>query len=221
MTKARVIETNEGIQNEGPVAEFDVFARWMRDKGWNGVDTMLASGICPGEILELGPGPGYVGLEVARKLGLQTLTGCEISPAMIRVAEKNAAEYGIGARYVQGNAMEMPFPDHSFDCVISNGSLHEWEEPNRVFDEIWRVLRPGGRYCVTDLRRDVAAWKRWFVYATTKPKEMRPGLVSSLRAAYTKEEIAAVLAGTKLSAAEVKADFFGLCISGTKDDPMK
>ena len=74
---------------------------------------------------------------------------------------------------------------------------------------------------MTDLRRDVAAWKRWFVWFTTKPKDMRPGLVSSLNAAYTKDEIAAVLAGTKLSAAEIKADFFDLCISGTKKASLK
>ena len=42
-------------------------ARFMRDKGWNGVDDMIASGISGGDVLEIGPGPGYVGLEVVRK----------------------------------------------------------------------------------------------------------------------------------------------------------
>lgn len=126
MLKTRVIETNEGIQSEVTVEMFDVFARCMRDKGWNGVDGMIASGIKGGDVLELGPGPGYVGLELARKLHPDSLTGCEISPAMLRFARKNAADYGIAARYVQGNCMEMPFEDESFDSVISNGSLHEW-----------------------------------------------------------------------------------------------
>lgn len=216
MTKVRVIETNEGIQSEVTAASFDVFARWMRDKGWNGVEDMIASGIRPGELLEIGPGPGYVGLELAKKLGVRTLTACEISPAMIALAEKNAAEYGIPARYVQGNAMEMPFADGSFDCVVSNGSLHEWEDPVLVFDEIHRALRPGGRYCVTDMRRDVAVWKTWFIYAGTRPKEMRPGFLSSLHAAYTAPEISEILRRSRLRGAEVKADFFGLCISGTK-----
>ena len=85
---------------------------------------MIASGIKGGDILEVGPGPGYVGLELAKQLNPTSLTGCEISPAMIRFAEKNAAEYGISARYVQGNCMKMPFADESFDTVISNGSLH-------------------------------------------------------------------------------------------------
>ena len=91
MVKIRAIETNEGIQNEVTVEAFDAFARSMRDKGWNGVDGMIASGIKGGDVLEVGPGPGYVGLELAKKIHPKSLTGCEISPAMLRFAEKNAA----------------------------------------------------------------------------------------------------------------------------------
>lgn len=216
MIKTRVIETNEGIQNEVTVETFDVFARSMRDKGWNGVDGMIASGIRGGDVLEVGPGPGYVGLELAKKLHPSSLTGCEISPAMLRFAEKNAAEYAIPARYVLGNCMEMPFEDESFDTVISNGSLHEWENPIRAFNEIYRVLRSGGRYCITDLRRDVNRLKKAMVYLSTQPKEMRPGLIASLNAAYTVSEITELLRHSDLHGATVTSDFFGLCIAGEK-----
>lgn len=216
MVKTRVIETNEGIQNEITVEMFDVFARSMRDKGWDGVDEMIASGIKGGDVLEVGPGPGYVGLELAKKIHPSSLTGCEISPAMICFAEKNSVEYGISTRYVQGNCMEMPFGDASFDTVISNGSLHEWENPIRAFNEIYRVLRIGGRYCITDLRRDVNPLKKAMVYLSTKPKEMRPGLVTSLNAAYTLSEITELLRNSLLCNATVTSDFFGLCIVGEK-----
>jgi len=216
MLKPRVIETNEGIQNELTAQVFDAFAKTMRDKGWNGVDSMLQSGISSGNILEIGPGPGYIGLELLKKLSGAALTGCEISLAMIKIAEKNAASYGVDAKYVQGNAISMPFEDSSFDAVISNGSLHEWEDPKRVFNEIYRVLRQGGRYCVTDLRRDVGWLKRSMVYHSTNPKEMRPGLLSSLNASYTEGEILEILSGSSLKNASVKKEFFGLCISGEK-----
>ncbi|MGN6714646.1 class I SAM-dependent methyltransferase [Anaerocolumna jejuensis] len=216
MVKTRVIETNEGIQSEVTVEMFDVFARCMRDKGWNGVDGMIASRIKGGDVLELGPGPGYVGLELARKLHPDSLTGCEISPAMLRFARKNAADYGIAARYVQGNCMEMPFEDESFDSVISNGSLHEWENPIRAFNEIFRVLRTGGRYCITDLRRDVHPIKKTMVYYSTSPKEMRPGFLTSLNAAYTLSEMTELLRNSALCNASVTRDFFGLCIAGEK-----
>lgn len=135
---------------------------------------------------------------------------------MIRQTEKNAAEYQIPARYALGNALEMPFADSGLDGVISHGSLHEWEAPGRVFDEIDRVLRPGGRYCITGLGRDAAWWKKRFVYYSVHPQAMRPGLVTSLQAAYTLPEITAPLASSALKNAQVKKDFFGLCIWGRK-----
>lgn len=218
MTKTRVIETTEGIQNELTVEVFDVFARTMRDKGWNGVEGMIASGVRGGDILEIGPGPGYVGLELAKKVKPKSLTGCEISAPMLRFARKNAAEYGIEANYVQGNAMHMPFEAESFDCVISNGSMHEWENPIDVFNEVGRVLRPGGCYCITDMRRDVHPMKKMMVYLSTQPKEMRPGFITSLNAAYTRSEILELLRHSALSAARVENDFFGLCIAGRKPE---
>ncbi len=216
MVKMRIIETDEGIQDELTVEAFDIFAREMRDKGWNGVDEMIASGIEGGDLLELGPGPGYVGLELTKKISVNSLTGCEISPAMIQIAKKNAVEYNFPADYVLGSCMQMPFENESFDTVISNGSLHEWENPLQAFGEIYRVLRHGGRYCITDLRRDVHPLKKAMVYQATRPKEMRRGLVTSLNAAYTLSEITELLRHSELSSAVVSSDFFGLCISGKK-----
>lgn len=104
----------------------------------------------------------------------------------------------------------------SFDGVFSNGSLHEWEHPIDTFNEIFRVLKNGGRFCITDLRRDVSKIKYMLIRSTTKPKEMRSGLKSSLKAAYTKNEIGKLLNNSSLSDAEVINDFFGLTVFGMK-----
>ena len=218
MTKPRVPETNEGIQDALDVEVFNRFARGMRDKGWNNVDTIIAAGIRVGEVLEIGPGPGYVGLEWLKACPEGKLTALEISPEMIAVASKNAKEYGLFSRvqYVEGNALEMPFADASFDAVFSNGSLHEWENPARVFEQIARVLKPGGIFCVADMRRDVNPLLARMIGASTKPKEIRPGFWTSLRAAYTKPELEEMLAGITLIDAAVKNEFFGLSVSGSK-----
>ncbi len=214
--KPRISESETGIQDPVTAGMYDRLARQLRDWGWNGVREMLSAGLGSGALLELGPGPGYVGLELARQLGSESLTGCGDSPLMARIARKNAAEYGMDADYVVGSAMDLPFPDGSFDCVISNGMLHEWETPRLVFDEIWRVLRPGGRFCVTDLRRDTAAWKHWLMWLVVRYRPLRTGLQSSMAAAYTISELTAILRQTHLSGAQVRKTFLGLCVCGVK-----
>ncbi len=218
MVKQRIIETNEGIQDKLTVEVFDQFARNMRDKGWNNVDSFIKAGITEGKALEIGPGPGYIGLEWLKRCPSATLIGCEISSEMIKLAEKNARDYGFEERvnYVEGNGMDMPFPQASFDGVFSNGSLHEWEDPVRVFQEIYRVLKPEGIFCITDMRRDVNPLIKWPIYFSTWPKEIRPGFLTSYHAAYTVDEIKTLLGRSSFQNAAVSKEFFGLCITGRK-----
>jgi ubiquinone/menaquinone biosynthesis C-methylase UbiE len=146
MVKPRVIETNQGIQGEFDVKIYDSMMRRMRDKGWIETNLILKAGIMQGSVLEVGPGPGYLGLEWLKKTEGTNLRALEISSEMITIAEKNALEYGFESRveYIEGNAQEMPFENNMFDGVFSNGSLHEWAEPEKVFNEINRFFSPEG-----------------------------------------------------------------------------
>jgi ubiquinone/menaquinone biosynthesis C-methylase UbiE len=186
----------------------------MRDRNRNNVGTFLAAGITGGTVLEIGPGPGYVGLSWLERSPGGVLTGIEISDEMIRLAERNAAECGMGvrARYVKGNCMEMPFAEESFDAVISSNSLHEWESPGKVFDEIHRVLKPGGLFCMADLRRDTGFCVKWLMYFSARPKEIRPGFLSSLAAAYTPEELEEMMKHSRFSDFRVEKTPFTLSV---------
>jgi ubiquinone/menaquinone biosynthesis C-methylase UbiE len=216
VVRQRVVETNEGIRGEITVEIFDRFARGMRDKGYHPVEGIITSGIREGRALEIGPGPGYVGLEWLKRCPGAALTGLEISPEMLQLARRNALGYGLSARaeYVEGNCMDMPFPDGSFDAVFSNGSLHEWEDPVRALDEAFRVLRPGGRLFVADMRRDVNPLVKWMIYASTKPKEIRPGFLTSMAAAYTVPELREIAGRSRLQGVQVRPEFFGLTLTG-------
>jgi ubiquinone/menaquinone biosynthesis C-methylase UbiE len=218
MVKSRVVETEEGIQGEFDVQQYDQMMRRMRDKGWLETKEILNAGIVQGLALEVGPGPGYLGLEWLKNTQEASLKGLEISPAMISIAERNAREYGLELRvqYVKGDALEMLFDDDTFDAVFTNGSLHEWANPVKVFDEIHRVLKPGGKYCISDLRRDMNPLVKWFMKAVTKPKEIRPGLTSSLKAAYTVPELDAILSESRLQGGATKQNLMGLVITGQK-----
>jgi ubiquinone/menaquinone biosynthesis C-methylase UbiE len=218
MREQRITGTHKGIKDKRAAEVFDHFSRIMRDRGWNNVDTFIKAGITKGNVLEVGSGPGYIGLEWLKKFPDTSLIGCEINREMIRLAEKNAKDYGLERRtsYVKGNCMEMPFPAGSFDAVFSNGSLHEWRDPVKAFNEIDRVLKPQGVFCITDMRRDVNPLVKWFFYSSTRPKEVRPGFLTSFDASYTVDEIARLLRQSRLKNIVISKAFFGLCITGKK-----
>lgn len=219
MTKARVPETDEGIQGEFDVKEFDLFSRNLRDRGWMETNQIIKSGISRGLALEVGSGPGYVGLEWLKKTTDTRLEGVEISPKMIEVANKNAREYGFDSdrvKYCIANAMVMPFPADRYDAVFSSSSLHEWEDPLQIMKEIYRVLKPGGSYFISDLRRDLPMFMQWFLSASVKSKSMRHGLGTSLGASYTREELVKIVAASPLKDAQIKVDLFGIAVAGKK-----
>ncbi|MBI9049769.1 MAG: class I SAM-dependent methyltransferase [Anaerolineaceae bacterium] len=218
MTKTRIPETDHGIQGEVTVRQYDEMQRNLRDRGWMETKALIASGIDHGHALEIGHGPGYLGLEWL-KLTVDThLTGLDISPDMTGLAGKNALSYGLSARvkYDTGMGDQLPYTDDTFDAVFTNGSMHEWVNPAGTFEEIYRVLKPGGRYFISDMRRDMAAPVRWFLRAGCKPKVIRPYLDSSVDAAYTSQEVKSILLTTRCKDAQVKSDPIGLSIMGVK-----
>jgi ubiquinone/menaquinone biosynthesis C-methylase UbiE len=218
MVKPRVVETNQGIQGNFTVAIYDQMQRAFRDRGWIETGELLKHGITQGYALEVGPGPGYLGLEWLKHTQGTRLQGLDISPDMIALAEKNARAYGLADRvkYTCSNAVTAPFDDAAFDAVFTNGSLHEWADPRRILDEIGRVLKPSGRVFISDLRRDVILPVRWFLWLGTTPKEIRPGLVTSLNASYTPDELRELIKGTRVAFCAVSGNLLGLTLSGVK-----
>lgn len=217
--KPRVIETDEGIQGDFNVTTYDKMQRYLRDRGWIETNSIIAFGIDSGLALEIGPGPGYLGLEWLKKTTNTNLKCVEISRDMIKIAEKNAKEYNFIDRveYKEGKAEVIPFNDNIFDAVFSNGSLHEWPDPMKAFNEIYRVLKRGGKFFISDMRRDMNPLMVWFLKINSRPKEIRPGLISSIHAAYTKEEIVVILNKTPLKNAIVSKSMIGIEIQGIKE----
>jgi ubiquinone/menaquinone biosynthesis C-methylase UbiE len=220
MSKVRIAETDHGIEGEFNVAMYDQMQRNFRDKGIMQTAQIIRSGLDHGSVLEIGPGPGYLGLEWLKNTQDTLLIGAEISREMIILANQNAEEYGLTDRvsYVETDAQNLPFPDRTFDGVFTNGSLHEWSNPLKIFQEIHRVLKSGGQFYISDLRRDISWLIRQFMNAMVKPRGLRPGLNTSLRAAYTVEEIREMLGNTPLIDARVHSSPFGLQIIGRKKD---
>jgi len=218
MARPRVVETDDGIQGEFNVGIYDQMQRRFRDKGWIETRELLKHEIVHGRALEIGPGPGYLGLEWLRLTEGTALTGLDISADMIAIARRNADEYGVTARaqYVPSTGDRFPFDDNSFDAVFTNGSLHEWSNPQGMFGEMWRALKVGGRVFISDLRRDMIAPVRWFLWLGAHPPEIRPGLKTSINAAYTPAELRSFIVGTPLEGCQVTANLIGVTLFGIK-----
>ena len=138
---------------------------------------------------------------------------------MQALAQRNARSYRLVERteYRLGSCDHLPFDDNTYDAVFTSGSVHEWANPCGAFDEIWRVLKPGGRYFISDLRRDMNGLMHAFLWLSVRPTAMRPGLGTSVGAAYTPAELTALLTGTRLKDGKIAPNIIGLDVYGTKE----
>jgi arsenite methyltransferase len=104
-------------------------------------------------VLDLGCGAGTDTLVAAQMVGPEgRVTGIDMTPEMLAKARAAAGELGAGnVELVEAEAERLPFPDASFDVVISNGVIDLIPDKDAVFAELERVLRPGGRIQIADV----------------------------------------------------------------------
>jgi SAM-dependent methyltransferase len=127
--------------------------------------------LSPGErVLDLGSGAGTDSLIAAQMVGEHgRVTGIDMTPEMLEKARSAAAEMGAAnVDFVESEAERLPFPDESFDVVISNGVIDLIPDKDAVFAELSRVLVPGGRIQIADVtiqnpvsaegRRNIDLW---------------------------------------------------------------
>jgi ubiquinone/menaquinone biosynthesis C-methylase UbiE len=116
------------------------------------IDAMLPAN---SDILEVAPGPGFVAIELARG-GRHRVTGLDISRTFVDIAKKNAEAAGARVDFRHGNASQMPFAENSFDFVACRAAFKNFSEPVKAIAEMHRVLRPGAKGVIGDLRRDAS-----------------------------------------------------------------
>ena len=114
----------------------------------------------------------------------------------------------------EGNYMKIPFTDGEFDLVTSNDSLHHWEDPLPVFNEIARVLKEDGRCILRDTKRQRKFIPRLLAWAIGLfiPSAFRRHYWNSLRSSFTADELRRILDQSRLTGWRIEEGFMDLTV---------
>ena len=163
-----------------------------------GVPTAVAD-LHEGEtVLDLGSGAGTDVLISARRVGATgKAIGLDMTDEMLALARVNAAEAGVGnVEFVKGYIEDIPLADGSVDVVISNCVINLAADKRKVLREVARVLRPGGRFAVSDVIADADMDE-----ATRSDMKQWTGCIAG---ALTRDEFEQALTDAGLSEIEVR-----------------
>ncbi|WBY00717.1 class I SAM-dependent methyltransferase [Ramlibacter tataouinensis] len=112
------------------------------------------------DVLEIGLGYGTLSQKIA-EAGAR-YSGLDIASGPVEMVNSRLTQNALPGRAVQGSMLQCPFPDESFDCVVSIGCFHHTGDTQRCLDETYRVLRPGGHAYLMLYNR--FSWRQWNDY---------------------------------------------------------
>ena len=186
----------------------------------------LAKELSPGaRVLEIAPGPGFLSVALA-KLGPFRITGLDISQSFVQMAAAHARREGVTARFIHGSASDIPLEDGMFDVIVCRAAFKNFSEPLKALNEMHRVLRPGGRAIIIDLRKD-ASWteivsyvdglhlsgmNRWFTKFTFKHM--------LLKRAYSAEQMTALGSQSDFKTCEIARAPVGMEVRFIRRQPL-
>ena len=170
---------------------------WARYVSKSFVSVVERWGVSSGRVLDVGTGTGMLAIEFAKGIPTVEVVGLDLSDVALELARDNAQKSRASSRvsFERGDAEDMPFEDDTFDLVISGNTLHLLKNPVRMLNEIQRVLKPGGRFLVSDFRRS------WLGILT-----------EHVRSAYSAQEVRDLLRQSELQNWKVKDFFFWLSV---------
>ena len=159
-------------------------------------------------ILDVGTGTARIPIEMAKRSPRLRIIAVDLSAEMLKLARVNVDSAGVSHQVeVQlVDAKRMPFPDGTFDAVVSNSIVHHIPDPTTFFHEVRRLVKPHGRIFVRDLVRppDRETLDRLVaLYAAHDTPHQRQLFADSLHAALTIDEAQAMVAAIGFDPARV------------------
>lgn len=103
------------------------------------------TGIRSGHLLDIGCGSGHMGFAVM-DLGDFTADFCDINPRAVEIARQRVPQRGYEGKVIvhEADVHTLPFPDETFNLIVSRGSMQFWADQRKAVTELARVLKPGG-----------------------------------------------------------------------------
>ena len=116
-----------------------------------------------GLALDIATGTGELAFEMMRQ-GARAVVGADFCFEMLEVAARKGADAGLDSTvsFVVGDAMRLPFPEATFDCIVNGFMLRNVADLDATFAELCRVLKPGGRLACLDLTPPRGSLHRFF-----------------------------------------------------------
>lgn len=165
-------------------------------------------------VLDLGSGAGFDCFLAANKVGPSgKVIGVDITPDMIEKARNNARQHGTeNVEFRLGEIENLPVADHCVDVVISNCVINLSADKSSVFQEIYRVLKPGGRIAISD----IALLKK----LPQSVEENIAAYVGCVGGALLVEEYKKIVQSSGLKEVKVTVKGFSACIDPNTTDPL-
>jgi ubiquinone/menaquinone biosynthesis C-methylase UbiE len=130
-------------------------------------------------ILDLGTGNGRLLLAIAERNPKCNFIGLDFSEGMLNQARANFRKLGLKGKFIKSSMIKIPLKDESLDYVISSAAIHHVEDKEKLFSEIYRILKKGGKLAVIDQfdrtdkkyralqaglkRKNPAFWKKYVI----------------------------------------------------------
>jgi ubiquinone/menaquinone biosynthesis C-methylase UbiE len=216
-------QSRELAEDEQATRAYDRASRWPVFSLERHIVLKGLAGSKPhGWLVDLGCGPGYLAARIGQAFPEVKMVGLDISALATTIAVHNfPTDSSSAPEFLIADAQQLPFSESSVDLVVSSLSLHHWRDPQAAFREMHRVLKPGGRFLIFDLRRDAPSY---FYYALKMgqaflaPKAIRRinGAAGSFWAAYTPSEVEKAIGSIPVEALQIKSEFGWMLVSGSK-----